>query len=152
MDTISVTPNRNEIGRKRDCVLRPFRDVRPRNLMSTVSEAYMISMKGNIDLLFFEQGVGEAFVHPLVDLLFPTRESDGRKEERKKFFEDTKIIAVVPRRTSFEVDEPVLKSVANKDGTVQKYKMHYFVRYDPSSSTLESKKKSLQAAVEVRSG
>ena len=110
----------------------------------------MISLKGNIDLFYFEQGQNEVFVNPLVQLLFGENNKQGHSYMAKKeaLLKTTNIVAVVPRRMNLQNDEPQWKINQNNKG---KFKKHYFIRFDPTlSPSKECKKKALQALVSVR--
>jgi hypothetical protein len=153
---IAVTPDGpilQQLHRKRQWTdyLKRFVDVKPRNLMMNPCEAFVISMKGNLDLIYFDQGSSEAFVKPLIDILFYAGEDDATMSERDELRQKTKIIAVVARRVSFDVDEPQYKTVKSDNTVNASYKKQYFVRYDARFSTVSEKKQNLEAALRVRS-
>jgi hypothetical protein len=154
-----VTPNdeagkeeRNKIARSKYS-LKVHHEVSPKNMMSSKSEGFMIRMRGNIDLFFVDQGQTEAFVNPIIELLFEqknTRYDDRFK--REQLYAATKIIAVVPRRVSLKSDEPEMKGGSpTKDGNA-KFKKHYFVSLGDPEDSQEEKKKRLQSVLEVRWG
>ena len=131
---------------------KEIEDVIPKNLMSNACEAYMISLRGNIDLFYFEQGQTEAFVNPVVELLLGKKSDMHNWEFHKKQLSDiSKIIAVIPRRKRLEEDEPEWKYVASKLDPNAKYKKHYFVSFDSKKSTHEKKKEQLESVLKVRS-
>ena len=130
---------------------KEIRDVTPKNLMSNACEAYMISLRGNIDLFYFEQGQTEAFVNPVVELLLEKKTDMHNWEFHKKQLSDiSKIIAVVPRRKCLKEDEPEWKYVVSKLDPNAKYKKHYFVSFDPRKSSPEQKKERLESVLKVR--
>lgn len=150
-----VTPYDNDDdGRKKRKTTYKFvksEEVTPKNLMANACEAYMISLRGNIDLFYFEQGQTEAYVNPLVELL-TTEKSDMHnwRVHKEQLTKMSKIIAVVPRRVSRAEDEPEWKFVATKLDPNAKFKKHYFVSYDDTGATKESKKERLEAMLKVR--
>jgi hypothetical protein len=148
----AVTPDNHDVERGRRMQvglskLKSFDDVKQRTFMGSSCEAFMVGMRGNIDLFYFEQGGTEAFVKPLMDALFNDKEDVDEVVLRNNLRRATKIIAAVPRRRSVDVNEPQWKSAKGNEGSV--YKKHYFVRYDPELSTLQEKKDNLQRALKV---
>lgn len=118
--------------------LKKHDDVVPANLMSSAFGAYMIAMRGGIDLFYFEQGQTEAFVNPLVETMFGKCDEHNWDVRRKQLMEDTKIIAVIPRRMSLRCDESQYETSGSNPKN--KRKKHYFVRYDPNGCSKEEKK------------
>ena len=143
----SVASKRNKSSKYS---FKKYKDVSPRNFMSSASGAYMISLKGNIDLFYFEQGQNEVFVNPLVQLLFGenNKQVHGYMAKKEALLKATNIVAVVPRRMNLQNDEPQWKINQNNKG---KFKKHYLIRFDPTlNPSKESKKKALEALVSVR--
>ena len=139
-----VTPSNDEGRNKRNKSKFGFKaidEVVPKNLMANACEGYMISLRGNIDLFYFEQGQTEAFVNPIVELLVGTKnDMHNWRIHKEQLSKISKIIAVVPRRKNRNEDEPEWKHIPRKLDPNAKFKKHYFVSYDAMNSSKEEKK------------
>lgn len=153
VSTTVITPNNVQEKRKKTKYeFKKSQDVIPKNLMSNPVEAYMIKLRGNIDLFYFDQGQTEAFVNPVIDLL--TGKGDDThnwKVHKEQLSTHSKIIAVVPRRKSRNEDEPEWKFVATKTDPNAKFKKHYFVSYDEKGDDVsqEERKSRLESVLKV---
>ena len=147
-----ITPNVEERSNKKAKYdFKTTHDVVPKNLMSNVCEGYMISLKANVDLFYFEQGQTEAFVNPVVELLLGKKnDTHNWRIQKEQLSKISKIIAVVPRRKSWKEDEPEYKFNPTKNDPNAKFKKHYFVSYDPKRSTKQDKKERLESVLTVR--
>ena len=147
-----VTPNvDSQYKKKSKYEFKTTNDVVPKNLMANACEGYMISLKANIDLFYFEQGQTEAFVNPVVELLLGKKnDTHNWRIHKEQLSKISKIIAVVPRRKSWKEDEPDYKFSPTKTDPNAKFKKHYFVSYDPMKSTKEDKKERLESVLTVR--
>jgi hypothetical protein len=128
-------------------------DVSVMNMMSNACEGYMISMRGNLDLFYVEQGQTEAFVNPVMELLFGSSDIHNAKFQKEQLYKKSKIIAVVPRRVSLNVDEPQMKHGGTKADPDAKFKKHYFVSLsDNAMESIDEKKERLEGILSVRKG
>lgn len=146
-----VTPDKKQ--RQGKIVLRGIDEIEPRNLLSTHPELYYVTMKGEIDLIYCDQGATEAFVYPVITKMFSVRSDDHTgKIHQRDLKEVTRVIAVASRRKSKELNEPEMKSGSARNETA-KFKKCYFVRLkeydDYVSENKEGKIKALEAIAKV---
>jgi hypothetical protein len=155
-----VTPSHNgeeeemtrKVARASKYSLKLQEDVSLMNTMSNACEGYMISMRGNIDLFYVEQGQTEAFVNPVMELLFGNSDMHNARFHKEQLYKRSKIIAAVPRRVSLLVDEPQMKHGGTKTDPEAKFKKHYFVSLtDDATESVDEKKKRLEGILSVRS-
>ena len=143
-NVVSPPPKTNMSGTKRLCMFKDPSSITPKSCLTNPVEAYIVSMRGGIDLMYFDQGDDEGFMFPLMELLFPT---PGKKKpnndvilKRATVFKATGIVSAVFRRISLDNNEAMLKE--------SNFKKVYFVRYDGAQSTTVARKQALQAAVD----
>lgn len=111
------------------------------------TEAFIISVKGGLELIYFDAGGTEGYgTHYLRDLLFGDLPGNINKERKERVQEKADIVAFVPRRESFFCNFPQTKEPDEKGN---RYKKRYFVRYAGTGieSTKEEKEKCLKCLV-----
>jgi hypothetical protein len=131
---------------KHDC-----EEIEPRNLMGNNSELFCLDLRGQIQLIWCDQGSNEGFLQPFSALYFHSnpndREAQRKVQELRKI---TKIIAMVPRRKNRIENEPIMKPPGKGDNGVSRFKKCYLVRFCPLGSCAEEKEAALCAIAEVR--
>ena len=117
---------------------------KPANLLTDNPELFAVKARGGVEFLYCSRQDGsEGFLHPFFLQYFTTKEDEGTKKAVKELFQKTKIIAVVGRRLSKEVNDYELKEV---DG---KFKKAYFVRFCKNDMTGSGTKVALEEIAKV---
>lgn len=146
MEPAKVTPQKEKRQKTSKYGQKKNTEVISKNIMSKVTEAYMFTLRGGIDLIYFDSGLTEGFgIHYLNNLLFNEHEDAKTRKTKEVIKGKSGIIAVVPRRVSLQVNQAQLRI----DDKGNKFKKSYFVRYSPDkASSTEEKKKCLDLLVQ----
>lgn len=134
----AASPDNNKKAKTSHCGKNPTRIMSmiaylpnkmiPSNFLGTGPEFFMIRLKGNLELIYCDQGSNEGFLKGLMDTLFQVKPGNLAQEKiRDDLVAKTNILCVVPRRKSHSENVPQLKNADN--GSAVKYKKMYFVRY-----------------------
>ena len=116
-------------------ILKALKQVEARSFMSNDQEITITTVKGGIfDVIKVDQGATEGFVNHVTQLLFKFDKEELKSEDkvkRQQLINATRIICQVPRRHSRMKNDVMYKPPTGKTIEDNKYKMSYFVRYNP---------------------
>jgi hypothetical protein len=144
-----VSPSRPPAKRKKiGFVMKTLDEVMPKSLVTSNSEVYIESMRGYIDLIWFDRHNEEAFIDYLVKYFFPKSE-DNRIHGSRAVQKKLGIISMCPRRVSRHDNAPQMKQPGKNDGGIPKFKKAYFVRYAPNGSDYKTRQQVVTELTQV---
>jgi hypothetical protein len=119
--------------------------------MGNNPEFFCLDLRGGLQLISCDQGPNEGFIQPFTALYFHANKDDRDAQRRLSYLkETTKIIAMVPRRKSRLINEPIMKPPGKGDTGVPRFKKCYLVRFCPTGSSEKDTEAALLAITEVR--
>jgi hypothetical protein len=131
--------------------------ITPSYYVGNIPEFFLLRLQAGLELIYCDQGAGEAFLNPIIHTLFNVNSKDkvGIKM-RNELQEKTHILCVASRRKSRQINEPITKPAGsgnnpttNNDSS-KNFKKIYLLRYcGTTGSTQQQQHTALEALAQV---